>query len=340
MTELKPSAIRDAPAVLLSLVALLGLHSAGAGPFPPARRAQAGEFHGGNALTCSDCHTIHYSENALPPTRAEAGGPWGRLLRYSNVNELCLSCHDGNEPKSPDVLAPVTQYVGSGDEHSGAGFFSGGDGSVSANGHDLGGAGSSVPLSTMGPVQLSCASCHDPHGNANYRNLRPDPGTGGGRDILLGTDVFENVSPPVPPTQSGVVQAYRRSNIGYRSGMVQWCMQCHDLALTGGQTLGTSHPNEAAMSGFLADAAHWLAGTGTGFGTATNDGVEGVPRLRFQEPGGSSYATSTAVAATNQVFCLSCHHSHGGPYEYGMIWPSNSPGNADQDSGCQQCHNM
>jgi hypothetical protein len=303
-------------------------------------RAHAGEFHGGDTLTCPDCHTIHYSEDALPPTRAEAGGPWSQLLRYSNVNELCLSCHDGSEPKSPDVLDPVTQYAGSGDEHSGGGFFAGGDGFLNVNGHDLGGAGSTVPLSTMGSVTLSCASCHDPHGNGNYRNLKPDPGIGAGRPVVLGTDVFENVSPPVPPTEAGVVQAYKRSNIGYRSGMVQWCMECHDLALTGGQTLGTSHPNEAPMSGFLAAASHWVAGTGAGFGTATDDGLEGIPRLRFQEPAGTSFSTSTTVASTNEVFCLSCHLSHGSSFEYGMTWPSNASGNADQDSGCQQCHNM
>jgi hypothetical protein len=261
-------------------------------------------------------------------------------LKHSNPNQLCLSCHNGSDPKSPDILDPVTQYSGSGDEHSAGGFFTGGDGVTNANGHDLGGAGSTVPLSTIGTMQISCVSCHEAHGNGNYRNLKPDPGIGGGRNVVLDVDVFENVSPPIPPTSSGVVQAYKRSNIGYRSGVVQWCIQCHDQALAGGPTIGTSHPNEAPMSGFLADASHWAAGTGSGFGAATDDGEEGIPRVRFQEPGATSYETATAVSVTNQVFCLSCHHPHGGSFEYGMTWPANDPGNADQDSGCQQCHNM
>ena len=53
----------------------------------------------------------------------EAGGPFEMLKLRQTTNKLCLFCHDGSDPNAPDVLGPVIMYAGTGDEHSGAGFF-------------------------------------------------------------------------------------------------------------------------------------------------------------------------------------------------------------------------
>jgi hypothetical protein len=71
-------------------------------------------------------------------------------------------------------------YAGSGDEHSGAGSFANSGGVANDNGHDLGLNTSSPPFSSMTNVTLTCASCHDPHGTPNYRNVLTAPAGGTG----------------------------------------------------------------------------------------------------------------------------------------------------------------
>lgn len=313
---------------------------------------EAGEWHVSSKLICSDCHTMHFSEAGAAPTRSEAGGPWPRLLLYSTVNKLCLSCHDGTDTTAPDILDPVTMYSGSGDEHSAGGFFENSGGTSSSRSHDLDVTASTVPLSSMTNVTLSCASCHDPHGTTNYRNLKAQPGAGTGTTVVKDTDVFENVAPADPPTESGSINAYKESNIGYRSNMVSWCAECHD-SLASNTTASAPahfqrHPSNVPIdgAGYHTEPTHWTGGTGLGFGTTTGDGTEGVPRVRFQVPTATSYVTATTVASSNEVFCPTCHLAHGGSYGKNLVWPyfgdeaANPNPVADMYSACEQCHNQ
>lgn len=300
-----------------------------------------GEFHTTDtqAMTCADCHTMHYMEGGTPPTKSEAGGPWNMLLLYSTTTKLCLMCHDGSDANAPDVIHPVTMYNESGDEYSGAGFFSNSGGSISNNGHNLDYNAPNVPFSSLANISLNCASCHDPHGTENYRNLLSLPKTQGQTSVILNTDVYENKKPPLPPSQSGAVLAYKKSNMGYKAKMSIWCKECHsDLNDIG---IG-HHPTDVPINGmgYHTDPAHWVAGSGSGFGLITGDNVEGIPRLRFQVTQATDYNTSKVVAENNQVFCGTCHLAHGGAYKYGMAWPYAEGGeNIDKNSGCQQCHN-
>nr|MBC8316259.1 hypothetical protein [Candidatus Desulfobia pelagia] len=93
--------------------------------------------------------------------------------------------------------------------------------------------------------------------------------------------------------------------------------------------------------GYPTDTAHWMSGTGSGFGTVTGDAIEGVPRLRFQVSGAFDFISSQEVGATNEVVCGSCHLVHGGKHLKGLVWPYLEPvTSADGNSGCQQCHNF
>jgi hypothetical protein len=305
----------------------------------------AGEYHNQSDVLCSDCHTTHYSERGTLPERAEPGGPFPEMLLVSSVDKLCLACHDGTDPDAPDVLAPVVMYNGSGSEFSGAGYFTGSDGFVSGMGHDLG-IESQVPYSTSGKMMtLSCISCHDPHGTSNFRNLVLNPDSVGSEiNLTLNSDVFENINPSYPPERSVSIEAYRSGNIGYRANISEWCLDCHN-ALSN-DTPGNPpahfirHPWETAISGLgnHTNSTHWTNGVGDGFGAATGDGVEGVPRLRFQSPTATNFNSAVLPGASNQVFCTTCHFSHGGPYESSLTWPYKTNGTADLYSGCQQCH--
>jgi hypothetical protein len=308
--------------------------------------AHADTYHGqaNRGQPCSDCHTEHYEEGGGLPAGTDTGGPFDELLVRSTTNRLCLFCHDGSDVTAPDVLAPVTSYSGSGDEHSAAGFFSGAVGTKNDNGHDLGVLVTEVPFSTLTNVTLTCASCHDPHGTANFRNLLDRPAGTVDAAVKVGTDVFVRSLPGDPPSMGATLQAYRESNVGYRSSTSRWCTTCHDQLqpMLNNPANRDHHFTDVSIdgAGYPTDPPHWASGTGSGFGSATGDGVEGVPRLRFQVAGAVDVTSAQLAAADNQVMCETCHLAHGGDYEHGFVWPEEGAGStADKDSGCQQCHN-
>ncbi len=310
--------------------------------------AVAGEYHVEQQV-CSDCHTVHFSQHGRAPAGAEPGGPFAKLLLASSSTKLCLNCHDGSDIDAPDILTPISTAY-SPDEFSAGGFFEYSGGIQSAKGHDLGVLPAQVPLSGMASAILSCTSCHDPHGNENYRNLKSRPGIGGGTPLThnnppLPTDnVFEQVHPD--GTNPG--QAYKLSNIGYRCEISEWCAECHDRAVP--NLLGTApahfqrHPSDVSIASGASlhvDEQHWLIGTGAGFGLATGDGTPGIPRVRFQTPSAASYEATRLISPSNEVFCSTCHFAHGSPYAAGATWPFKSVADsADTNAPCQQCHNQ
>jgi hypothetical protein len=306
--------------------------------------AIAGEYHNQDDILCSDCHTSHYSQSGIIPERAEPGGPFPSMLLTSSINTLCLSCHDGTDPDAPDVLAPVTMYNGSGSEYSAAGYFTYPDNISSPNSHDLG-ADNSVPFSSpTRSMRLSCVNCHNPHGSVNYRNLNSDPDSSGMPvNFLLDIDVFENNHPAIPPSRTNSIAAYRSANIGYKANLSRWCTDCH-TEITNNSPANqpahfNRHPSDISLDGIgnHASPAHWLDGTGEGFGQATGDPFGGIPRLRFQSPDAVDFNSAKTTALNNQVFCGTCHFAHGGSFDRNLTWPYNTPG-ADLYSGCQQCH--
>lgn len=337
------SATPLAPMVMVALLALAVV---------PAESAYYHDLEK-NRQPCADCHTLHYSESGAQPTQTEAGGPFSQLLIRATTTKLCLFCHDGYDPKAPDVLTAVSMYAGSGDEHSGAGFFANSGGTANLNGHDLGVNASTVPFSTKTNMTLSCASCHDPHGTLNYRNVLTAPAGGTGVGVEMARDVFRDLPPGNPPATAASIAAYKESNEGYKAQTSKWCTECHDLLqpLVGGTSRGgighhlVDFPINGLVGGVLkTDPDHWYDPStypGPGFGTTTDDGTEGVPRLRFQVYPGSSvvdWASARIVATNNQVICTTCHLAHGGKYQKGLVWPFKE-GGTDYNSGCDQCHN-
>lgn len=178
-------------------VAGVPLHRKHAAPQRAGRRALAGPadgvamYHNGATLLCSDCHTVHFSEShgfsggAVSTTAVPDGdwltasGPNNYLLKASSSTRLCLSCHDG-QTFAPDVVESDTYGVA----QRPAGFFGQPD-VPNFKGHNLASASLGTPGDsnlcnrchflhgggTMATAQVQCIDCHNPHGNASYRNL-------------------------------------------------------------------------------------------------------------------------------------------------------------------------
>ncbi len=79
----------------------------GAGLAP--RGSRTGLFHVYDALTCSFCHTVHYSEGGTTPQNADIGGPFQKLLIKRSTTDLCLGCHA--EPAAQLFGAPMVMTL-------------------------------------------------------------------------------------------------------------------------------------------------------------------------------------------------------------------------------------
>ena len=342
-------------------VALLGAVSA----------ALAGEYHTGNALKCTQCHVMHASNQG---TYYGTGGPtnptgFPDLLMNASPNAQCLSCHGSSvlEITSATGTAAAPNMIYTGGETytslygSSAGIFQSDCLTASTTcGHNL---FATAPLTAIqgtwqsSATGMQCVDCHDPHGNANYRNLRTNPGTATGPINIYssyGTGGSWTLAVPAV-TDPGTYQVFERAKTKYNTddvafnavnNMSTWCEGCHTNIESTAPT--NKHPQNVAVSGLDDGGANWVAGVDgspgfmstnapqapSAFTSGTTGTADGIPRLRFAQSGTTFAAcggpatspigagTTAGVATTNQVFCLTCHKAHGGQYSQNLVWPN------------------
>ncbi len=268
-----------------------------------ASRAIAGGWHTGGTLACTDCHTMHNSMNGQPMRYDSSAAPANRLLRAENATALCLACH-GQSPASqaPSVASPSSW------DPPGGGFPA--DLSDPAHtAHALGATAVTPPDGTT-PVVMTCVTCHAPHGNGNYRNLRPSP-SGTNRATAAPT-----AAQVVSANGTNAAAVYVRSNVRYVSGWSAWCMDCHDALPVLHASMG--HPWDVPITGDT-----WTAWSRDPM--ANRVPVENAQGLGVQQPN-----------AGDRVFCLSCHKAHGSPNPSAQIYADG----ALQSSTCDQCHSV
>jgi len=329
----------------------------------------AGEYHYGQTLVCYDCHTMHFSQShkwadgTAVSNKAGTGGDWlgtsgpnAYLLKGSNSNGLCLSCHDG-QTFAPDVMgANTNSYVRA------AGALSSGTAPYENwKGHTLDGL--VTPPGGYMNLRLECVNCHSPHGNTSYRNLdgtsTPVTYAKGTNDLTK--DVFlrswtlgqiatnysvDNVDfnePPATPQNRG-------------SPMATFCRGCHtefhgrggdsNMGGTGG-TGWLRHPTADANIGqYAADGQH----------SSLDVFKNKLYRVKVMSPLGDwgTQGSAWAAAPTNLTpTCVTCHKAHGNQNPFGLIFlagtgplteEGDSDGNTSPNPGvrmralCGQCH--
>ncbi len=275
--------------------------------------ASAGDWHAFETSTCTDCHTMHGTQQGQPMRYDLEYVPGPGLLRHASALMLCVTCHDGSNASAPDVIAPVN-YVAD----PLGGFFANAGGVASPQAHDLGMAGSQTPPGGDRSMVLTCITCHAHHGNANYRNLVGNPSGSGAAPVQV------TVKQTLLPNGSNPTQVYVAGNLLYRAGMSAWCGDCHgDFHGRSGTAEGTAspwlrHPQDAQISGSPDADYAWWQGTVAG-------------RVRVQTPN-----DDVVPSTDDQVFCLSCHKAHGSSARAALVFGDG----VTLRSTCQQCHNQ
>lgn len=260
----------------------------------------AGDWHYGASSVCSDCHTQHNSQNGQPMRTDNNPTPASYLLRRGTPLELCLSCHDGSNPNAPDVVTPVS-YVA----ESAAGAFPNGGGTPTGIAHHLNNPTAEIPPGGTQPMVLVCTTCHDPHGNQNYRNLRPDPSNTNQAPVTV------IVSQQNAANGMNAAQVYVPGNIVYKSGMSKWCGTCH----------GTPHADH------IGDPTIW----GSANASYTAWASTTLTRVPVQSP-----TDNTIPSHDDAVQCLSCHKAHGSNNSKATIYADGNTLN----STCLECHDQ
>ena len=183
---------------------------------------------------------------------------------------------------------------------------------------------------------LECTSCHDPHGNGNYRILRTVPTGSGGTGYTI------------PDTYPKTPAAYTTSNYfnmtftgsvttdNILKDTAAWCAQCHTRYLATRNAPGPTPPavNPDASRQDSGDVIYTFRHTSSGYG----------------------YSATTGLGSNNTRACITCHASHGsnsqmtGTYSSSVPWPDGSVVNPPNDlqrasmlkmdnrGMCRKCH--
>jgi len=304
-------------------LALLALTGGGA----RSASADAGPHVADSSATpdkCAGCHRIHTAQNDM------------LLKDAGTIQQFCYTCHGTTGPGSDLAVQEGALYGGpSGPPYGGktaVGALRGGGfesarirtddatedviGTLAApattqSWHTVDGTtagtlwGNGAIGSGAGPsYTMDCASCHDPHGNGQYRILRSVP-TGSGAAPVTVTDQ------PNPKTYGTTNYLYMGLGVVPLTQMSSWCATCHtrylesvrpppnsgDAIFTfrhrsdGNQnraciTCHASHGSNAAMTGSYSSTVEWPGG---GAGTTDNN-------------------NSRLLKMDNRGICLKCHY--------------------------------
>jgi len=335
----------------------------------------AGEYHRGGYLLCSDCHTMHYSQQheyggtsgqGFPPL---SGGPTPYLLRQPE-DQLCQACHDGRTD-APDVVGDhANGYV----RQAGA-LPTGTSPREDWKGHTLDSTVTDAPgfsgnLNPGEPSTLTCISCHHQHGynSANpagnpYRNLKGKPGSSPGVFVsyVIGTtpdnskDVRINIDQASYTPGSGQAATfgpyYSFGNTLFnepdptKSKYAEFCAGCH----------GNFHgkPGDTNIGGEtgIEFIRHPTAGVDIG---AVGGGHSNLGRYT-----GATSKVQVLVTETDRTAgtytsatpsCMSCHKAHGNKNPFGLIFLARTEGSPNEEGStvtdwkvglrnlCGQCH--
>ena len=292
-------------------------------------------FHDGGVAECAGCHTMHNSQDGQ---LVDANNPNGNayLLNAGNSSDTCLRCH-----------ASYGQFAG------GEGYGAGGDfywltktWSWTAHGHTSTSEADAHGHNVISPANnlaqdatlsqapggdflsqyLTCTSCHDPHGNLNFRILY-DSNTGpvynGGRyDFDSDAPLAYGNSRRTIVGGSG--EETNLAHTVYKNGMSNWCANCHDQFHSLNST-NSIHPTGVGMGSTVAASYNaYISSDDLVGGNQATSYMGLVPfeavNVDFTDPNFDSQNYTEGPGSTDQIMCLSCHRAHASPFEDMTRW--------------------
>ena len=278
--------------------------------------------------SCVACHRTHTA-------------PQAKMLKDSSQYDLCIGCHDGTGANT-NVATGV--YLGSDQGTEGTGLRGGGfeqsymdsdtDGTLTpaniTSKHTIGGssmtAWGSGSSGNGESVALECSNCHNPHGNNQYRILRPRPNSLSGWESLPAANITAGITDNYTIDYNG--NNYRQLS-NYTAAVLDnigdWCGQCHTRYPAGAGSgsdssaggsgedtyqAGTSpfiyrHQTETLTGECLAcHVAHGTSANMTGHAAVTTwpDGTSSIP---WQDETEGQH--SRLLTIDNRGVCMQCH---------------------------------
>lgn len=333
---------------------------------------QAGDYHRGATLICSDCHVMHGQQqhnyeadgSGFGAPAIGGSGPYTYLLR-NEINAMCLNCHDGRS-WAPDVFE-LNAAAGSTPVRAGGALndtSSAGPDYYQVTGHTL--YSTDTPPGSLGWAPdpnhgLTCVDCHSQHGRwDSYRNVNDNVGDGG-------PYITRTVGPAfnTDPNLQGDVHQYAALTYGVEdrdfgepdptaSGYAEWCGGCHaDFhgAATSVNIGGSGTPPQHFERHPVAGVD--IGGVGGGHSRAS---IFADPNklnwVKVMSPSGQWEPTDPANVVDQTPSCMSCHMAHGNKNAFGLIYMDRyaAGGVTEEGAGtfastdeaykalCKQCH--
>lgn len=290
-------------------------------------------FHDHGVGYCNGCHTMHNG----PDNPASSPGGNQYLLISANPSDVCLRCHDlmqgnvwGNDMLNPGETYGAGQFVfllednlnngKAGDQPSRwiPGFEAGHNVISLTKGTSADPVNTTAPGGTYRSSALNCVSCHDPHGRGgNYRLLH-----GSDHPITSSDGYLYSYTRPAPQAEGITLSGTGEMNdnhVAYRSGMSEWCANCHGEYHNTSYPAVLKHPSGSPIGAAIAANYNRYQGTGH----FTGDGSDAyLPMVPVEDPMiGTGYRGP--VSGTSKVMCLSCHRAHASPVPNAGRWDFN-----------------
>ncbi len=289
--------------------------------------APAIAFHRQGVGSCADCHSMHNSEDGMPVIIPGSGD---MLLRGQNATEVCLSCHEsdhgavlGRDPRNPPPELGAGNFTYLLEDNLNDGWDTGGEFQI-IGGHRAGHSiiapswrldadpdylvapGGSYPSRNMG-----CTSCHDPHGNTNFRML-----WGAGQSTADGF-LFTSAAPLAEGIDIHTQTESPTSHTAYQSGWTDWCANCHGDYHEGAAAF--EHPGDDNMSGYQNGYNDYDGPSNPYDGDYSSAYLPEVP---IEDPSMTVDGTVGAFGSS-RLSCMTCHRAHATSGPGAVRWDPN-----------------
>jgi len=289
-------------------------------------------FHDGGVAECAGCHTMHNSQDGQLVDPSAPGGH-AYLLKAGSATDQCLTCH-----------AAYGQFDGGLGYGPGGDFYwvtrtfswsSHGNTTVSegdSHGHNVISATAGIAQdATLGQAPggdfdsqyLGCTSCHDPHGNQNFRLLYDSamgPKYNGGRYTFT-SDAPEALGNSRRTYNEDGWETDIQHTV-YKNGMSDWCANCHG-EFHSEETGNSVHPTRAMGSTIVASYNAYQNSDQVTGGSQPTSYMGLVPfeavniDLDAVDP---ENHTEGPLASADKVMCLTCHRSHASAFGDAARW--------------------